>query len=58
MDEFCNLISTINMEYENIMYLGDFNLHLNDMDNDDALQFQDMVEAIGLIQHVNGLTHV
>ena len=41
----------------NPIILGDFNLHLNDINSDDAMNLQDTMDALELIQHVNFATH-
>ena len=41
----------------NPIILGDFNLHLHDINSDDAMNLQDTMDALGLIQHVNFVTH-
>ena len=45
------------MTYENIVYVGDFNLHVNNIMETDSQQFLDMAQALGLLQHVKFETH-
>ena len=39
------------------MILGDFNIYVKDNNNEDGLQFSNMIEALGLTQWVNFPTH-
>ena len=57
LDEFCDFVASISMDYENILYLGDFNLHVNNSKDMEAVQFLDMIEALGLNQNIKGATH-
>ena len=41
----------------NPIILGGFNLHLNDINSDDAMNLRDTMDVLGLIQHVNFATH-
>ena len=41
----------------NSIILGDFNLHLNDMNSDDTMNLRDTMDVLGLVQHVNFATH-
>ena len=38
--------------------LGDFNIHLDDSENADAVKFHDLLESLGLEQHVTKSTHI
>ena len=40
-----------------LIIAGDFNIHVNDVDNADARQFLDAMEALGFDQLVNFCTH-
>jgi hypothetical protein len=40
-----------------ILITGDFNVHADDPSNDDALRFLDLLESLGLEQHVDESTH-
>ena len=41
----------------NLVVLGDFNIHVNDISNPNANLFLDTMTALGLKQHVEGPTH-
>ena len=38
--------------------MGDYSIHVDDLDNSDAKQFNDVCMAIGLEQVVNSGTHI
>ena len=44
-------------EYRNIMISGHFSLHVKDNDNDDGLQFSNIIQVLGLKQWVNFPSH-
>ena len=56
MDKFCDLISEMMPKYKNIICMGDFNIHVNNLNDLDAQQFVALTEALGLSQHVNFTT--
>ena len=37
---------------------GDFNLHLDDLRDNDTKKFMDLLETSSLLQHVSGPTHL
>ena len=57
LDEITELLMTLIPKYNNIMLLGDFNMHIVDIYNPDNIIFNDTMEALGLIQHVKSPTH-
>ena len=52
LDEITELLMAVIPKYNNIMLLGDFNMHIEDTSNLDNIIFNDTMEALGLIQHV------
>ena len=52
-----HLITLLSTATNNII-LGDFNMHINDTNSNDACTFLDTFTALGLIQHVTMSTHV
>ena len=56
-DEFLEKYAEFGAKYNNILIVGDFNIHVEDVTNGDAEQFLDMCKVIGLDQHVNFVTH-
>ena len=55
--EFLDLMERHVMYYPNSVLLGDFNLHINDAEDVDAVQFTDTCEVLGLDQHIWFFTH-
>ena len=45
------------MNDTNVIILGDFNLHVNDPNDDNAMNFIESTQALALEQHVNFSTH-
>ena len=45
-------------QYQNNIILGDFNIHIEDLTNADAIIFNDTMRALGLEQHISGPKHV
>ena len=57
LDLFTEYIADLIAEHENIVLVGDFNIHINDEDNPNAVVFLETMTALGLHQHVNGPMH-
>ena len=57
LDEITELLMVLIPRYNNMMLLGDFNMHIEDISNLDNIIFNDTMEALGLIQYVKSLTH-
>ena len=49
-----NTVSTSN----NVILVGDFNLHINNPNDDDACNFMETTQALGLQQNITFPTHV
>ena len=45
-------------QYQNSVILEDFNIHIEDLMNVDAVIFNDTMRALGLEQHISSPTHV
>ena len=56
-DEFLEKYAEFGAKYNNMLIVGDFNIHVEHVTNGDAEQFIDMCKAIGLDQHVNFMIH-
>ena len=52
IDKFSDLVSYHSLELQNVVYLGDFNIHINSEICNDAQQFKDTIYVLGLQQHV------
>ena len=57
LDIFIELLVNILTSNTNLVVLGDFNIHVNDINNPNANIFLDTMMALGLKQHVEGPTH-
>ena len=52
-----DLLTTPQAKYNNVIILGDINMHIHDPSNQDALVLQDSLNAFDLTQHVKIPTH-
>ena len=43
--------------YTNLVLLGDFNIHIQDTENPDSITYNDTMEVLGLLQHIDKPTH-
>ena len=57
LDEITELLTSKLPIMENLIILGDFNMHIDDPTNNNSKIFVDMMEALGLKQHVVEPTH-
>ena len=57
IDEITKLLTKVLPSSKNCIILGDFNLHVNDQDDEDGQNFSDFMEASGLKQHSMISTH-
>ena len=57
LDIFTELLVDIVTSSKNLVVLGDFSIHVNDIDDPNAGIFLDTMTALGLKQHVEGPTH-
>ena len=57
INEFMEFSTTLLMEHNNNIIIGDFNLHISDDTDADAAIFIDTCEALGLYQYVSFPTH-
>ena len=56
--EFSDYLESIVLCQEQLLIVGDFNIHV-DVDNDyDSINFRDLLESFGLQQHVTHPTHI
>lgn len=56
-DEFCEFLMEYLTTHTSIIIMGDFNIHVNNLDDPDVLLFCDTMTALGLKQHVVSPTH-
>ena len=57
LTEIHDFIDSIFINFRNVIFLGDFNLHINDKYNPTILKFQDILSSFGLNQIVDEATH-
>ncbi|XP_031573732.1 uncharacterized protein LOC116307604 [Actinia tenebrosa] len=56
--EFSNYLESLLLCKEPLLICGDFNLHVDSYVDADSVKFRDLLESVGLRQHVNHATHV
>ena len=56
-EEFTQFLSDIQVNYKNLIVLGDFNVHINDPTDNDTQFFISLMKSAGLHQHVGSATH-
>ena len=52
IDQLTDFLTTLQTKYNNVIILGDINMHMDDPNNQNACILQDSIEAFDLIQHV------
>ena len=57
LNEFADFLENIVMFNGKLIILGDFNLHVNDRENSSGSRFLDLLESVGLVNHINVPTH-
>ena len=58
LDEFTDWAAESVSTCNNVILVGDFNLHFNDPNDDDACNFIETTQALGLHQNISFPTHV
>ena len=57
LDQVSELVQYLFTNHKNLVLLGDFNIYINRLDNQDTQAYIDTMEALGLVQHINQPTH-
>lgn len=57
-EEFSQYLETIIMSTDPLLIIGDFNIHVNSKLDNNSLKFLDLLQSMGLQQHVEFPTHV
>ena len=57
-EEFAGCLESIIVCHENLVIDGDFNFHLHDLLDHDAMKFTELLETFGLENHVSFPTHI
>ena len=58
IDDITDHLTSILPTRQRNLILGDFNIHVNDIQDNDPLAFTDTMMALGLDQCVNSCTHI
>ena len=58
IDDITELLTNKLPQYQDSILLGDFNVHIEDQTNADAVVFKETMRALSLEQHISGPTHV
>ena len=56
--EFFSHLEPLSLCKEPLLICGDFNIHVDSTEDPDSVKFCDLLESVGLRQHVNQATHV
>ena len=57
LTELTNWITDVVVQDINLLVVGDFNLHINNEDDENATNLKESMVALGFIQHVTRPTH-
>jgi endonuclease/exonuclease/phosphatase family metal-dependent hydrolase len=57
IEDFGSFLEVISSIPGEILLLGDFNVHVNEPQDSLARTFKEMLDAVGMKQHVTGATH-
>ena len=57
LTEFTNWITDVVAHDTNLLIAGDFNLHINNENDDNAANFKESMVVLGLVQQVTRPTH-
>lgn len=57
LSEFADYLESIVLSPEPLLVTGDINIHVDNMNDTDAVKFLDLLESMEMTQHVNTPTH-
>ena len=57
LDQVSELVQYLFTNHKNLVLLGEFNVHVNRLDNQDTQAYIDTMEALGLVEHIDQPTH-
>ena len=57
INEFTDYLESVVMSSEPLIISGDFNIHMDMSHNPDTIRFRDLLDSMGLMQHVKRPTH-
>ena len=55
--EFSDYLESVLLSKRQILFTGDFNIHIDNPRDSDAIKFADLFKSFGVQQHVKGSTH-
>ena len=58
VNEFAKFLAEDVMQMDNVVLTGDFNMRINNTEDNEAVAFSDMMYALGFDQHVDFQTHI
>ena len=58
VDEFTDFMNSVLADHQDVVFFGDFNIPMNQVDNSDTKAFTDILHSFALHQHVCIPTHV
>ena len=58
INEFSNYLESVVLSKENLLIIGDFNIHMDVPSDTKTNRFLDLLESLGLQQHVDKPTHI
>ena len=56
-NDFCDFLDSTILDYDKLLMVGDFNLHIDDENDKNAATFLNVTESYDLTQHVTAPTH-
>ena len=56
-DEFANYLEYLSISPGYLLLVGDFNIHVDCFEDDNAVKFLNLLDSFNMTQHVNGTTH-
>ena len=57
LDDFSEFLAIIHSNYDTVLIVGDFNIHVDNINNPRARSFSSLLESMDFTQHVNVPTH-
>src|ERR1043165_4947374 len=57
LEEFASVLESIVTRNNQLVILGDFNIHLEESTESSTSQFLELLKQFGLVQHVKEITH-
>ena len=57
LDQVSELVQYLFTNHKNLVLLGDFNIHVNKLDDNDTQAYLGTMEALGLVQYIDQQTH-